>query len=61
MNIYIPLPGVLRFEKIYDGDESLQSIIHPLTMTIWEVDEGAEMEIRRILEGNNINFKAKKR
>lgn len=60
MKLYIPLPGCLKFRKIFDGNEYLQRVLEADSgsISLWYISEGCDMaELKRILVGNNIKYR----
>ena len=63
MKLYVPIPGVFRFQPIFDESEWLQKVLtqDTRTMSVWYIEEGCDMdELKRILVSNNINYRIKK-
>ena len=63
MKLYVPIPSVFRFQPIYDESEWLQKELtqDTRTMSVWYIEAECDMdELKRILVGNNINYRIKK-
>ena len=63
MKLYVPMPSVFRFQPIFDESEWLQKVLtqDTRTMSVWYIEDECDMEeLRRILVGNNINYRIKK-
>ena len=63
MKLYVPIPGVFKFQPLFDGSEWLQKALmqDTRTMSVWYIEEGCDMdELKRILVGNNINYRIKR-
>ena len=63
MKLYVPIPSVFRFQPIFDESEWLQRVLtqDTRTMSVWYIEDECDMdELKRILVGNNINYRIKK-
>ena len=63
MRLYVPIPSVFRFQPIFDESEWLQKVLtqDTRTMSVWYIEDECDMdELKRILVGNNINYRIKK-
>ena len=63
MKLYVPIPSLLKFQPIFDESEWLQKVLtqDTRTMSVWYIEDGCDMdELKRILVGNNINYRIKK-
>ena len=63
MKLYVPIPSVFKFQPIFDESEWLQKVLtqDTRTMSVWCIEDECDMEeLKRILVGNNINYRIKK-
>ena len=63
MKLYVPIPSVFRFQPLFDESEWLQKVLtqDTRTMSVWYIEDECDMEeLRRILVGNNINYRIKR-
>ncbi len=63
MKLYVPIPSLLKFQPIFDESEWLQKVLtqDTRTMSVWYIEDECDIEeLRRILVGNNINYRIKK-
>ena len=63
MKLYVPIPSVFRFQPLFDKSEWLQKALtqDTRTMSVWYIEDECDMdELKRILVGNNINYRIKK-
>ena len=63
MKLYVPIPSVFRFQPIFDESEWLQKVLtqDTRTMSVWYIEDECDMdEQKRILVGNNINYRIKR-
>ena len=63
MKLYVPIPSVFRFQPIFDESEWLQKVLtqDTRTVSVWYIEDECDMdELKRILVGNNINYRIKK-
>lgn len=63
MKLYVPVPGCLKFEKIFNENNYLQEILNPddTMISIWHINSTADMgELRRILATYHIRYTIKK-
>ena len=63
MKLYVPIPSVFRFQPLFDESEWLQKVLtqDTRTMSVWYIEDECDMdELKRILVGNNINYRLKR-
>ena len=63
MKLYVPIPSVFRFQPLFDESGWLQKVLTQdnRTMSVWYIEDECDMdELKRILVGNNINYRIKK-
>ena len=63
MKLYVPIPSVFRFQPLFDESEWLQKVLtqDTRTMSVWYIEDECDMdELKRILVGNNINYRIKR-
>lgn len=72
MKLYVPIPGVLRFQPLFDGDagemhdgesEYLQKYLtqDQRTISVWYIEDGIDLKVlNKIMNDNMIPFRIKK-
>ena len=63
MKLYVPIPSVFKFQPLFDESEWLQKVLtqDTRTMSVWYIEDECDMdELKRILVGNNINYRIKR-
>lgn len=62
MTLYVPLPGLFRFERILNTNESLKGCLKQVEGSIsrWNISEDINMEeLKNILVENKLNYTLK--
>ena len=62
MKLYIPLPGVFKFQPLFDDSEYLQSALEQdtRTMSVWYINEDADIsKLKEFLSNHRINYRIK--
>ena len=63
MKLYIPLPGVFKFQPLFDDSEYLQSALEQdtRTMSVWYLKEGVDIgRLKEVLNEYKIKYRLKK-
>lgn len=63
MKLIVPLPGCLKFKKIFDDNEYLQFALKEDrdSISVWYINDDCDMqELKRILVTHRINYKIRK-
>lgn len=62
MKLYVSLPGVFKFQPLFDDSEYLQSCLtqDPRTMSVWYINEGVDIgRLKEVLNEYKINYRLK--
>ena len=59
MKLYIMFFSLAKFQRLYDNNEYLQSVLSLNDGNCWYIETDDTSEIRRLLNGRSIKYKIK--
>lgn len=59
MKLYIRFGSLAKFQRLFDSNEYLQAILTPTNSNVFFIETDDLLELKRLLNGNNIKFNIK--